>query len=1053
MKVRVVFFIQLICLTMLAGAEERVPISRLEQVVAGLKGKPDAEAARQLSNLWLTERLSTRRRMSLEALLRGDMSRQALLVIADESAFLNPPSSEMPVSPAPSLAEQRRIMGLVVEYVTKTIPQLPNFFATRTTDRFEDLPSLAGKGQLSVPYKPMHFADRSQVTASYRDNREVDETVANGKKQASGPQQGLISTGEFGPILSTILLDASQNKLQWLRWEQTDGNTLAVFAYGVPRERSHFAIDYCCTADSEGRSRTLHELVEYTGQMAVDPATGIVLRLQINADLRPGEPIVNAAIAVEYAPVDIGGLSYICPVHSIALSRGQSVLKEKQEMLQTAAHGQAGYGLAPVVVGTTPELAEQTLLNDIHFAQYHVFRTEIRLIAGATDDSPAQDASAEPPDSPNPTGGLPGSVPISSAGIAGSEPPDLPAAKSLDASAPSATVESLPPSSRSETLPPAEIRVAAAAGLPDTPPSLPEGRENAVFQFRATSRLVNVSVVAFDKRGRPIVDLKPGDLAIYDNGRAQEIRYFTQTGAGSEQSSAVKPAVQDAASGQTAFSNSSSNPATGAIAHSQTQSNSSTIFLIDSGNIAFGDLTHARSEILRFLKTVPADEFVGLYVLKRYGFQILREPTLDHVQLAATLVAWMPTAPDLTRAQQEEQRNRQQMEYVAHVGDLLYLNGNNPGGVSEANTPVDPQLRALGDKPAHEALATLPGLARHLAMITGHKSLIWVSSDNVLADWSDKAPSNERGNQHIDPLALTAREALNEAHVSIYPLDASQLETGGVGADVKSANVELSPTANSQVQRGELPDSEKLEALEALERSSRNTNPGRLKGQLQQDTHPIASTFRELAEATGGRTLRRTGDIAAEINSIMEDGRAAYLLSFVPDTAPDDSYHRLTLRLTTRRDIALRYRTGYLYEKEPATLKERFQKAIWQPADISEIALSAIPSTDSKSSSIRITIATADLALTQQAGFWTDKLDVFVVQRDDASLHAKLNGRNQTLRLTPGTYQRILKEGLSVNVPIHSAPEGEALRIVVVDEVSGRMGTLTIPTLELRDKK
>ena len=89
---------------------------------------------------------------------------------------------------------------------------------------------------------------------------------------------------------------------------------------------------------------------------------------------------------------------------------------------------------------------------------------------------------------------------------------------------------------------------------------------------------------------------------------------------------------------------------------------------------------------------------------------------------------------------------------------------------------------------------------------------------------------------------------------------------------------------------------------------------GRDTAPMNADTHPIQPAFRELAQATGG-FVRLYGDIAAELGSIVANGRAAYLLSFSPHSG-----HVLTMKCL-RKDVKLRYRNGYLYAEEPATMK------------------------------------------------------------------------------------------------------------------------------------
>ena len=231
---------------LLAQGEKRISVSQLEQTVAELKSTADTDAARRLAELQLTERLSPQRFTTLTQLMSGEKSRQALRALADQSEFLNPPTSEIPPSPPP-LPEQRRIMGLVAAYVKNSIPKLPNFFATRTTDHFEDTPQLQRAAQFFIPYEPLHFLARSQASVFYQGGREVVDTgSATGKSKPSSA--GLTTWGVFGPVLGSVLVDAATSKLAWSHWEKGTTGSVAVFDFHVPQEKSHYEVNYCCVA-------------------------------------------------------------------------------------------------------------------------------------------------------------------------------------------------------------------------------------------------------------------------------------------------------------------------------------------------------------------------------------------------------------------------------------------------------------------------------------------------------------------------------------------------------------------------------------------------------------------------------------------------------------------------------------------------------------------------------------------------------------------------------------------------------------------------------------
>ena len=298
---------------------------------------------------------------------------------------------------------------------------------------------------------------------------------------------------------------------------------------------------------------------------------------------------------------------------------------------------------------------------------------------------------------------------------------------------------------------------------------------------------------------------------------------------------------------------------------------------------------------------------------------------------------------------------------------------------------------------------------------------MWVAGDNVLANWSDKAVGSDKGSKAIDSFALRAQEALNDAQVSLFPLDASQLETMAVDPGLKDANVDLSPSVTAP------PPSQ-----------SGGQGPGRITAEMQQNIHSIQGFIQQLAEATGGRIFRRSGNIAANLNAVVADGHAAYLLGFAPDTPADDKYHQLTVKVVGRRGMMLRYRTGYEYAREPATLKERFHQAVWQSLDLSEIGVSAKIGVSSEGSVLKLSIATKDLALKQQNERWTDKLDIFLAQRDDEGLNARITGQTLHLTLKSATYAKLMREGLPFDQFIEKVQESGSVRVIVVDENSGK---------------
>jgi VWFA-related protein len=343
-------------------AAKQISVEQLEQALKEAHSRPDAEVAEELSGLELTQRLGSTILASWQAGLPGVRSRATLAALADASVFLALPPAQNPATPPPELAEQRRMIAATFNYLKETIPKLPNFSVTRTTVRFErTLQYPSGTGVVVVG-KPWRSAGGSATSLVYRGGREeVDPVTATGKRSIS-EEKGLITRGTFGPILSTVILDAAHSQMNWSHWEVAAAGPDAVFRFVVPVDKSHYAVAFRgLRGDDE--SDALQQPTAYHGEIAIDPATGTILRLTVVADREPSLPIVRGDIMVEYGPVEIGGKTYICPVRSVSVAVGRSAIVEQKQIKGSSTPG-----------------AETILLNDVGFGNYHVFRSESRIL-------------------------------------------------------------------------------------------------------------------------------------------------------------------------------------------------------------------------------------------------------------------------------------------------------------------------------------------------------------------------------------------------------------------------------------------------------------------------------------------------------------------------------------------------------------------------------------------------------------------------------------------------------------------------------------------------
>jgi hypothetical protein len=356
---------------------ENVTVAQLEELV-----HTGTDLLRKLENLELTERLSTPRLDALLSVIHSERERQALIADADLSIALAPPPDEVVNHPPPSLEEQSAIFERTFDYLENAIPKLPDFYALRNTVRFEE-PLERDNEIWKMPHQDqtLHFATGEHATVLYRDGQEVVE-----KKQKLGKRpvvhgvraRDLEIWGTFGPILSYVLTAAAANPgdIRWKRWERGKDGDLAVFSYRSAGTDAAPEITYCCLPEGDGTTLYHNKAATY-GEFALNPDTGAIMRIVINADLDeerdPNVPLIRSQIMVEYGPEQLGGKTYICPQRSVEISRGRSERALHEWSMSFSVYSYF-----------------ETMINDVNFGGYHKFGSEARILPGFEEDEEAK---------------------------------------------------------------------------------------------------------------------------------------------------------------------------------------------------------------------------------------------------------------------------------------------------------------------------------------------------------------------------------------------------------------------------------------------------------------------------------------------------------------------------------------------------------------------------------------------------------------------------------------------------------------------------------------
>ncbi|MGO9095002.1 MAG: VWA domain-containing protein [Bryobacteraceae bacterium] len=723
-------------------AASRVTVRQLEEMLTAARTSRlrDRDIAQEIGRVEPSERIT---QATLEGLSRGqgEGTKFALRVLADESAFLDPPAAELPTGGPPAPEEQKAILDRAFDYAAGYIRNLPNFRCTQNTRRLESDPTpVLGKEAVSLGHLRLRDSIVSDLAFENGAESQQVRSVNGQPRKSKTPLQGLTTYGEYASIMASPF---GRAKAQWSHWEAIDGKRAAVFTYFIDHAHADFVLMLCCAA---GLRNQRQETVATQGALFIEPASGAIFRVTRQAvDIPAGFPVRRSDTAVEYRRVDIGGESSICPVRSIVIS--DNLQPDEPSMHRIDHVGPGGTGLHVL------------RLNEVEYTDYHKFAAESRLLAG---DVPLEEKKA----GAGPTGFQPAPpVPV----FEGNEADSKEVADALGIGQPEAVPTAAPSVAMAKAEPPRAVLPAANA------PEMSSHEQAVTFQSKVN--LVLVPVVVRDAQGRAVGTLTKEDFELFDKGKRQRISSFSvEKGRGE----AVVAKGAKPEGGQT---ETQANPAA-------TAPDSFVLYFFDDIHLRFEDLAQVRDAAGRNIDTLAATDRAAIGTTS--GRNQL-DFTADRESLHSALLKLRPNPLARSEVQECPDVSYFMADLIVNKGDqralgfvtqeavaCLNLQEQTAGAQNIAQSAA---LRALtaGDYETRTSLMTLKDAVRRISVMPGRRNIILVSPGFFSAD--DLRP---------DELEVVDRAV--RSRVIISALDARGLYTLNPAGDITQKNFGVAVT-------------------------------------------------------------------------------------------------------------------------------------------------------------------------------------------------------------------------------------------------------------------
>jgi len=545
-----------------------------------------------------------------------------------------------------------------------------------------------------------------------------------------------------------------------------------------------------------------------------------------------------------------------------------------------------------------------------------------------------------------------------------------------------------------------------ATGTVQAPP-----QSQPIPVIKATTRMVTVQVLVRDKKGQPVPGLNENEFQVFEqvppkkDQRPQKIAAFQFVSVAAI-AGADKGLVQMPAG---VYSN---------LVSMQKKPVPPTVLLVDGLNTSIAAQQQVHRQMVKMLATIPENVPVSVFLLDR-NLHLLQDFTTDPTLLkTAAAKAFSLDAAGLAEVDPSEDPEALSAQLV-----------------DVPNAPLEVLARferesfsAAMDIRVQATLDAFRAIARHLSGYPGRKNLLWVSSSFPIQIAPDQ-DNKFNGLRNYDVRMVEVTNALSDARVAVYPLDAGGLQTQSYFN--ASSRVRGTPTARgmgNSIQREDVMRFSKQESMTML------------------------------ADGTGGRICVNDNDLSDCVKKAMDDGASYYELAYYPDSANwEGEFHRIVIK-STHPGVSLSYRRGYYSaagtqetnSKDEEKLAERELKQAACADLLTSTALLVVarsmPADKADQAKYFLAIDPKFLTFAPAAtGGRVLRMNSAVCTFDKKGKALQYFSDRTEQTVSDEEFSKLTTHAVPHAIQFPAAPDAARVRLVVRDSGSGAMGSVDVP--------